>query len=104
MLVPFREENISSLGAAAQHNLRRTPARSQVKIPEGAISFIMRSTRQGSNDGEILYLKYIGCKTKRKRVQLHPLHPPDTPTPHINHSVLRFVKCTPSTLYMNYTN
>ena len=43
----------------------------------------MKSTRQGSEDGELLYSKYAGCKAKRQRVQwdpqrvqLHPLHPP----------------------------
>ena len=50
-------------------------ARSQAKIPEGAKSFTMKSTRQGSHDGELLYPKYAGCKAKRQRVQLHPLHP-----------------------------
>ena len=41
------------------------------------------STRQDSNDGELLYPKYTRCKLKRQRVQwdpqrlqLHPLHPP----------------------------
>ena len=34
-------------------------ARSQVKIPEGAKPFAMKSTRQGNNDGEVLYLKYL---------------------------------------------
>ena len=107
LLVPSKEENISSLGAAVQHNFRRTllvpsrgknikrisiawaprysQARSQVKIPEGAKSFRMKSTRQGSNDDELLYPKYTGCKAKRQRamwdsqrVQLHPFHPPVT--------------------------
>ena len=32
-------------------------------------SFAMKSTRQGSNYGEFLYPKYIGCKAKRQRVQ-----------------------------------
>ena len=43
----------------------------------------MKFTRQGSNDGELLYPKYTGCKAKRQRVQwdpqmvqLHPLHSP----------------------------
>ena len=30
-------------------------ARTQAEIPEGAQSFAMKSTRQGSNDGELLY-------------------------------------------------
>ena len=34
-------------------------ARSQVRIPEGAKSFAMKFTRQGSNDGELIYPKYI---------------------------------------------
>ena len=45
--------------------------------------FTMKSTRQGSNDDELLYHKYTWCKAKRQRVQwdpqmvqLHPLHPP----------------------------
>ena len=45
--------------------------------------FTMNSTRQGSNDGELLYPRYTGCKGKRRRVQwdpqrvqLHPLHLP----------------------------
>ena len=42
---------------------------SQANFPEGAKSFAMKSTRQGSNDGELLYPKYIGCETKRQRVQ-----------------------------------
>ena len=29
----------------------------------------MESTRQDSNDGELLHPKYIGCKAKRQRVQ-----------------------------------
>ena len=44
-------------------------ARSHAKIPEGAKLFAMKSTRQGSNDGELLHPKYIGCKVKRHRVQ-----------------------------------
>ena len=53
-------------------------ARSQAKIPEGAKSFTMKSTRQGSNGGELLYFNYKGCKAKRhwvQLVQLHPMHP-----------------------------
>ena len=102
LLLPSREENIKSLGAAVQHNFRDTlllPSReenikrisiawatrySQAKIPEGAKSFTLKSTRQGSNDGELLYPKYTRCKAKRPRVQwnphrdrvqLHPLYP-----------------------------
>ena len=29
----------------------------------------MKSTRQGSNDSELLYLKYIGYKAKSQKVQ-----------------------------------
>ena len=37
--------------------------RSQTQIPEGAKPFALKSTRQGNNDGEVLYLStYIGCK------------------------------------------
>ena len=79
LLVPSREENISSLGAAVQHNFRHTllvpsreenieriliawaPRYRQAKIPEGAKLFTMKYTRQGSNDGELLYSKYTGC-------------------------------------------
>ena len=43
-------------------------ARNQIKIPEGAKSFTLKSTRQGNNDGE-LYPKCIGCKAKRQRLQ-----------------------------------
>ena len=106
-LLPFREDNINSLAAAVQHNFRRTllvpsmeenikrisiawaraprysQARSQAKIPEGAKSLTLKSTRQGSNDSELLYPKYTGCKAKRhrvksdpQRVKLHLLHPP----------------------------
>ena len=71
-----RGENINSLSAAVHHNFRRTvmvpsreenikrisiawaprysQARNQAKIPEGTKSFTMKSTRQGSNDGELL--------------------------------------------------
>ena len=49
----------------------------------------MKSARQDSNDGELLFSKYIGYKAKRqrvkwdpRRVQLYPLHPPGYgPTP-----------------------
>ena len=100
LLLPSRERNII-LGNAVQHNFRRTllvPSReenikrisiawasrySQAKILEGAKSFTMKSTRQGSNNRKLLYPKYTGCKAKRQmvqwdpqRVQLHPLHLP----------------------------
>ena len=78
LVVPSREKNINSLDVAVEHNFRRTllvpsreenikrisiawapwysQARSQAKTPEGAKSFTMKSTRQGSNDGELIYL------------------------------------------------
>ena len=43
--------------------------RSQTKFPEGAKTLAMKSTRQNSNDGEVPYLKYRGCKAKDQRVQ-----------------------------------
>ena len=59
-------------------------APSQAKIPEGAKSFTIESTGQGSNDRELLHPKYTGCKAEcqrvqwdLQRVQLHPLHWPD---------------------------
>ena len=58
-------------------------ARSQAKITEGAKPFAVKSTRQGNNDSEVLYVKYRVCKAKRQRVkcdpqgvQLHLVHPP----------------------------
>ena len=49
--------------------VENSQARSQDKFPEDAKSLTMKSARQGSNDGEILYPKCIGCKAKRQRVQ-----------------------------------
>ena len=54
------------LGARTTAKQKWPQARSQVKISEGAKSFTMKSTRQGSNHGEILYPKYIGCKLSAK--------------------------------------
>ena len=72
---------LAVIGAPDSHRCPR--GGSQAKIPEGAKPFTMNSTRQGSNDGELLYLRYTGCKGKRRRVQwdpqrvqLHPLHLP----------------------------
>ena len=41
---------------SCESNFTRLRARSQNKFPEGAKSFAMKSTRQGSNYGELLYV------------------------------------------------
>ena len=74
MLVSSREENIKRISIAWAP--RYNQVRSQAKIPEGAKLFTMKSTRQGSNDGELLNLKYTESIAKRQRVQMHPLQPP----------------------------
>ena len=62
----------------------------------------MKSTRQGSNDDELLLYprsRYTGCKAKRQKVQwdpqraqLHPLHPPDYgPAPDIDVTDAQYV-------------
>ena len=72
---------LAVIGAPDSHRCPR--AGSQAKIPEGAKPLTMKSARQGSNDGELLYPRYTGCKAKcqrvqwdPQRVQLHPLHLP----------------------------
>ena len=62
-------KRISIAWAQDQQPDRCSQAGSQAKIPLYAKSFSMKSTRQGSNDGELLYPKYTGCKAKRQRVQ-----------------------------------
>ena len=45
----------------------------QAKIPEGAKIIFNEVHKAGQrNDGEVLYLKYLGCKAKRQRLQLSP--------------------------------
>ena len=62
-----REANIKRISIAWAS--RYSQARSQAKIREGAKSFTIKSTRQSSNDGELLlYHNYTGCKAKRQRV------------------------------------
>ena len=82
LLVPFREKNIIEYQLRGRRGTARPNTASRAKIPKGAKSFTMKSTRQGSNDGELLYPNYTGCKAKRQRlqwhpqiVQLHSLHP-----------------------------
>ena len=72
--MPSREENISSLGAAVQHNFRRTLL---VPSREENISSLGAAVQHN------LAPKYIGCQAKPQRVQwnpqrvqLHPLHSP----------------------------
>ena len=67
-------------------------ARSQVKIPEGAKSFAMKSTRQGSNYSELLrYSKCIGCNgmVVQLMVQLHPMHPSGFGPGYLQHNLRR---------------
>ena len=58
-----------SLSVCATSSMHIAQARSQAKIPEGAKPLAMKSTMQGNNDGEVLYLKYRACKAKHQRVQ-----------------------------------
>ena len=47
----------------------RPVARPKSQRVQIAKSFASNSTRQGSNDGELLHPKYRGCKGKHQRVQ-----------------------------------
>ena len=56
LVYPHRKSSVRfTFGLVARYMTgHRSEATSQAKIPEGAKSFAMKSTKQGSNDGELL--------------------------------------------------
>ena len=56
----------------------------------------MKSTRQGNNDSEVLYVKYRVCKAKRQRVQWGPAEGAIAPSAPAWHTGLETIHLFPA--------